>query len=180
MKEEIRRHAMVLGVYLVVITLLRWSWNIELAVMWLAGVVGYGLVAVDRLVYVYWLHPEEQLSQQVRSLVAEKRYREMVELIYQRRKEQTKLSFRSLLFLVVWVPLAFFALTSTGSLFASGLVMGIGLHLVQGMWREQRSNPVGLNRKLFWQVKREVSGKEQELVVYGFSLVFGLLTLMLI
>jgi len=180
MKAEIRRHGLAYLIYFGVITILRWQWNYDLVWLWLGGVVGYGLVFLDRLVYVYLLHPHEQLSQQVQYSLRQRNLKGALELLHMRRGEQGKLSFRSFLFVVAWVPLALFALTSTGEVFAEALVMGLGLHLVYDFWRDQQENAEVLNQRLFWQVKRVVSLKEQKIFLWGFSAVFVGLSLMLI
>lgn len=142
--------------------------------------MGFGLTYIDRLIYVYWLQPEDQLSQLVRDLIKQRRWKLALKEIHQRRNEQVKLTTRSALFILAWIPLTLFAVTSTGSLFAEGLVMGLGLHVLYDLWRDQQLNPAALNKKLFWQVKREVSLEEQKKFLYFFTGAFIIMTLLVI
>jgi len=190
MRAEIRRHLVVLVVYLGLVSLLEvvnlwghidfWGGLILILGWWIGGLVGYGLILLDRLVYAYLLYPEEQLSQQIQYRVGKKDFKGVLELMHRRRGEQKRLAFRSVLFVVAWVVLALFALTSTPGLYAKGLVMGLGLHLAYDFWRDQKSNPEGLNQKLFWQIKRRVGLREQRMFLYVYWGVFLGLTLMLV
>lgn len=185
MKREIYKHLLVLGVYFGVVMALHlvktgFLLNLDLVWLWVGGVVGYVLVLFDRLVYIYILHTHEQLSQQARFMLGKKNFKGALELIHWRRGEQTRLAFRSFLFVVAWIPLAIFALTSTGEMFAGALVMGLGLHLLYDFWRDHQANPKAFNEKFFWQVKRLVNLKEQEAFLYIFSGVFVVLTFLII
>lgn len=149
--------------------MLTWSW-------WLLGVVfGVLLLFLDRLVYVY-SYPNEQLSQTAAYHYQQKDYKQMLEVLYLRKEDQNKLTFRSALFMAIWVPLSFFALTSTTGLFGKGVVMGIMLHILHDAWRMQRANPAKLNERLFWQIGRPVTQQEQVVfmwVVTGMFVLFS-------
>ena len=87
---------------------------------------------------------------------------------------------RTALVAVVWVPLAVFTLTSSGSRLAQLLVMGLGLYLVIDFWVKERRSPEVLHQQLFWPIKRTVSERERKLFLFLFTGVFGLLILLLI
>jgi len=87
-------------------------------------------------------------------------------------------SFYSFLFQVAWFFLALFAVTSTSSLFGKALVMAIGLDLLLTEWQSQLKN--NSFSWLFWQIKREISLKEQKIFLYLMTGLFSLLTLFLI
>jgi hypothetical protein len=180
MKNFIRRPSTVYFLfYFLLISLFRWEISLGLLLMWVGGVVGMLFEWVDRIFYVYFTKPHEQLSFQVRSLVKQKRYREALKLIDQRKYEQRHLTVRSLLFILVWILAAFFVLTSTGSALASGMVMSIGLSIFIDMLRDWK-NMEKLKGWLFWQIRNSFSDKETKGVVIGFGVVFLLLTVMLI
>jgi len=130
---------------------------------------------LDRVVYTY-SYPKEQLSQQYAWLIKEKRYFEALSLLDSRRDEQNRLTFRSALFMVVWVPLAFFALTSTAGLFGKGVVMGLMFHTLFDSWRVQKKDPKRLNERLFWQIGRVVKPEEQLVFMYALTLIFVFLS----
>ena len=148
-------------------TILNWIW-------WVVGtLIGVLILYLDRVVYTY-SYPAEQLSQQFSWYWKQKQYGTALALLDTRRLEQEKLTFRSALFMVVWVPLAFFALTSTSALFGKGVVMGLMLHILADAWRLQRTDPQRLHTRLFWQIKREISRGEQTAFLYIVSALFVL------
>ena len=102
------------------------------------------------------------------------KYLAALTLLDTRRLEQEKLAFRSAIFMVVWVPLAFFALTSTPALFGKGVVMGIMLHVLSDAWRLERSDPQRLHVRLFWQIKRVVSNEERLAFLWLMTGIFAL------
>lgn len=151
---------------------LDWQWGLSFG---LGVIVGVWLLFLDRLVYVY-TYPEEQLSQHFIYLWKQGRRGQALALLDARRSEQQRLMFRSILFVVVWIPLAFFSLTSSLSVFGKGVVMGIMWHILWDSWRLQRINPEKLNYRLFWQIKRKFSREEQMAVLGSLSLIFLLLS----
>lgn len=146
--------------------------------MWLLGVsLGVLLVYLDRIAYIYSF-PGEQLSQQVSWYFANKQPGRALALLDSRRYEQVRLTFRSALFIVAWIPLAFFAVTSTNSLFGTGVVMGVMLHILVDTWRMQRKSPELLNTRLFWQIKRKFAIEEQLVFLWVVSAIFIALSLL--
>jgi len=177
MKNFIRRPSTVYFLfYFLLVSLLRWEISLSVILMWVGGVVGMLFEWVDRITYVYFTKPHEQLSFQVKSLMSQKRYREALLLIDYRKHEQKHLTVRSLLFVLVWILAAFFVLTSTGSAFASGMVMAIGLSILIDMIKDWH-NIGELKKWLFWQIKNNFSDKETRGVVVGFGVIFVLLSL---
>jgi hypothetical protein len=165
--------------YFGLVSILRWQLDWSVLWWWLGGGVGLLFSWADRLAHVYFTRPFEQLSLQVKSLVAAKRYREAVVLLDHRKHEQRHLTVRSALFLAVWVAAALFVITSTGSIFAVGMVMAIGLSVLVDMIMDFK-DLAKLKWWLFWQIKRTFSDKETKGFVAGYAVVFGLLTLMII
>jgi hypothetical protein len=147
--------------------LIRW-------ILWLLGTaVGVGILFLDRVAYTY-AYPGEQLSQQFSWLVKNKQYIRAIEALDSRRQEQERLTFRSVLFMALWVFLAFFALTSTSSLFGKGVVMGLMLHILYDAWRLQKADPSRLDTRLFWQIKRKFSNEEKLVFLWVITGIFGL------
>lgn len=165
--------------YFGLISIFRWRFDWSLLSIWLGGLLGIGFVWVDRLAHVYFTKPHEQLSIQVRRLVSSRKYFDALRLIDQRKNEQRHLTARSLLFLMVWVVAAFYVLTSTGSVFASSMVMGVGLSVLVSMLVDW-NNLAKLKSWLFWQIKRDVSDDETKIVVVVFGVLFVLLSLIMV
>ena len=171
-----RNGGWVLLVYLAGVTLARWRWDWQILGWWTGGVVGWSLLVLDRWLWVYWTRPEAQLSYRVRWLVKQKRIKEAWEEILRRKEEQDKLAFRSVLFQLAWVGLAFFAVTSTVGLFGKGVVMGVGLHLLYDEWKDYLKSAELLRDWLFWPIKRPVSLKETRAYLWLMTLSFGVLS----
>lgn len=147
--------------------LLNWLW-------WILGVVvGVLILFLDRIVYTY-SYPQEQLSYTFVHHMKEKRYLRGLEMLDSRRVDQNRLTFRSAIFMVIWIPLSFFALTSTAGLFGKGVVMGIMLHILSDAWKLQRVDRARLNERLFWQIGRRFSQEEQVTFLIIMSSLFGL------
>ncbi len=81
--------------------------------------------------------------------------------------KQWGLTFRTSLVAVAWVVMAVFAVSSSGSRWSEGLVLGVGLHLVYEFWRG----------RLIWPVKREVSETEQRIFGYGLTVAWIILAI---
>ena len=176
MKRYILAHVPMALIYGLVVFVINagWSGNILNWVWWVVGVVvGVLVLFVDRIVYTY-SYPGTQISQQFSWYIKEKKYISALELLDVRRLEQERLTFRSALFMVVWVPLAFFALTSTPALFGKGVVMGLMLHILADAWRLQKADPRRLHVRLFWIIKREVTDEERLLFLSVVTTIFAL------
>ena len=183
MKRYILSHVPMALLYALGVFLLRGLWPLGDAahyldwVWWMVGVViGVLLLFLDRVVYVY-NYPAEQLSQYVRWYVQQKKYGEALALLDARRLEQDKLTFRSALFMTLWVPIAFFALTSTAGLLGKGVVMGLMFHILVDSWRLQGKDPRRLHTRLFWLIKRPFRDEERLVFMWVMTGIFVLLSL---
>lgn len=136
-------------------------------------------IFVERLLYVYYSRPHEQLSEQVKQLMRIRRYWDGLRLLHARRAEQSRLIVRSVVFMAVWVPMAIFVITSTGSMLASGLVMSIGLHLLYDVLLDI-GNVGRLKSWLFWPIQREITDAEVKAVVGVYGGFFLLVTWMVV
>jgi len=181
--------ALVLGYFLGIagIGFLRGNYNILVLMDWLqvllllaGGIFGWIIVWLDRLVYIYWSHPEAQLSQYTRYYFTKKNWKAGINLMEQRKAEFKELTFRSALFQVAWVVLAVFALTSVASIFGKAMVTGLGLRILYGEWRDYLKDKETLKRWLFWQVKREISNEELKWYLYVMTGIFIWITWLLI
>lgn len=149
--------------------------------LWLVGgVVGWQLMRFDRLLWVYFSHPEEKMSLYIKDLINKRQFKQAILDLEKYKDYQKHLSFRSALFQVVWVALAFFTVTSTPSFFGKGLVMALGLHLLLEEWQDQLKDPNILNSWLFWQIKRPISLTEQKWYLWGMTGLFAVLSILTI
>ncbi len=81
--------------------------------------------------------------------------------------ETVHLVSRSTLFIVAYVPLTLFLLTSSGSLFAMGLILGIGIQLALEMMLLR--NRLEEFTQRFLQLRRSLTLTELQGITYGFS-----------
>lgn len=183
MKRYVLSHLPIALVYALVIFLFKSSWWNQPVlhtlgwIGWILGVaVGVLLLFTDRIVYTY-SYPGTQMAQQFVWYLKQKKYLTALDLLYDRRLEAERLTFRSSLFMVVWVPLAFFALTSTTGLFGKGVVMGLMLHVLYDSWKLQRVEPRRLHLRMFWLIKREVSDEERLIFLWVMTALFVILSL---
>lgn len=179
-------HLRVLLIYLVLVTILRWELPrsfgafFDLLGLWIGGAIGVTLLSLDRVLHVYVMRPHEQLSLQMQELVRKRLWKDALETLAVRRNEQYNLAFHNGVFALVYIPVLFFAVTSTAGLFGKGIALGVMLHLVYDAWRDQLAHPEHLNKWLFWMVSREVTLEEQRTFLWIISGAFGLLTLILL
>lgn len=182
MRRYVAAHLPMALVYSLAIFLVRSQWwqfdfgNLVHWVWWVAGVViGVLVLFMDRVAYTY-AYPAEQLSQTFTWYVKERKYLSALEVLDSRRMEQERLTFRSALFMIVWVPLSFFALTSTVGLFGKGVVMGLMLHILTDAWKLQKENPQRLHVRLFWLIKRVVTPEERQVFLWVVTGIFVFLS----
>ncbi len=149
-------------------------------VQFLIGLLlGFGLFFLDRVFDVFFIRPETEFSQLVREEWKKRRIWSMFSTILSGKELQEKLITRSVFFLIAYVAVAIFVLTSTGSILGIGLVLGIGFHFCVDFIR-YRSDLEKFNRHFLWQVKRKFAQQEVLSLVISFCLFFALLSLLVL
>lgn len=178
MKKEVRSHLAATSIYFLVVSLFNFRIGLNLVLLWLGAFLGTFLLDLDHLVLC--LDPENKTwwAEKFRHLWRGKRYKEAVFYLVETHLEHRTLTFHSVLFQPILLVLAFFVLTSTGSLFGLGLVMSMNLHLLKDEW--QCFFEEGRIDWLFWQIKREIDKKGQKIYLLTVTCFFGLLTLLLL
>lgn len=167
MKNKVYWHEVALIAVLLVMTLVKlliFRTGISLNLLWwaLGMILGFIFVFMDRLVSVYYLHPEDDLSVRFKKLVVDRKYLLGFELLLKESWSQSNLVMRSAVFVIFWFVIAIFTMTSSVNHFGRGFVLGIGTHLIYDLVFDfMVEGDKGLNR-WFWQVKREVEREEQK------------------
>ncbi len=179
MKDKISLHQIILFGTLAVVVLgklVTRNLALDLGILWwlLGAIIGFIFVFTDRFVYSFLMKPDEALGIRLRELFEGKQFSEGLMLLLNERHEQKELVMRSFLFVMVWLVLAFLAVTSIISPFGRGFMLGMGIHLVFDLlydyfWNKERFE------LWFWQIKRVVSPEEKRWFVIIVSLVFTLL-----
>jgi hypothetical protein len=129
MKKELLIHVISWLFLFAFITLVRRLFNLTYWPFYLGGLVGTILPDIDHLIYIYILNPHELTSQRVNQLVNNGKLRRMLDLLAETRSERSNLIFHTAFFQIVFIILMFLVVTSSGSLFAKGLVLAFALHL---------------------------------------------------
>jgi hypothetical protein len=152
----------------------QWIFSVEILWWWLGAIFGFLFVFTDRLIYAFWQQPDDVLSMKLKELFTKGKFFKGLALALQERNEQKNVVIRSLLFLGIWVALAFLTLTSTRELLGRGFMLGLGLHLtfdlVADYWGKGRDI-----RLWFWQIKKEFTHTEIATVVWGYVILFVLI-----
>jgi len=152
-KKEITIHLTSFFAAFVLITLFKGWFSLEYLPFWVGGILGTFLPDVDHFIYVYFLRPHELTSQRVSRMLSKRDYWDMVRLLVETRKERSRLIFHSAFFQVIFVVLTFLIMTSSGSVFGTGLVLAFYLHLLTDQYIDlavmARVAPkIGMNTKL--------------------------------
>lgn len=131
MIAEILTHLFFLVVFFVLGTFVNFPWiPLELALFWLGGLAGTILIDLDHMIYVFLLRPYELTSQRTILMLGEKRWMDIVRLLYRSRSERKSLVFHSIFFEIVFVVFTFWVVTSSQSMIGKGVVLGVLLHLI--------------------------------------------------
>lgn len=138
MKKELSSHLITFVVFFALVTLLRGWFYKEIIFFWIGGVVGTFLPDIDHIIYVRFLRPQELSSQRVNHMMQNRQYLNTAKFLVDTKNERPKLIFHSILFLVIFIFLAIFVTTSSGSLFGRGLVIAFLLHLMVDIYEEFR------------------------------------------
>lgn len=176
MKKEIFIHFAFLVSFLIFVSLVKNYLSFSYWPLWLGGIIGTVLPDVDHFIYILFLKPYELTSQRASSMLEKRSIIRTLEFLAETRYERTKIIFHTAAFQLVFVLLAFWVLTSSGSIFGRGLVTAFLLHLVvdQAVDFNQMGNlsnwfkdfPVSIEgrEKLYW------AGNILVLLIFSFLL----------
>jgi hypothetical protein len=129
MKKDYLTHFIYFFAFFTLITLFRGWMSLDYVAFWIGGLIGTLLPDVDHLLYVYFLRPQENASQQVTEMINQGKTGQGIGMLLSTQKEREKLIFHSAHFQIIFLAFAIFVLTSTGSPLAWGIVLAFLLHL---------------------------------------------------
>lgn len=179
--NEIVSHLLLTFAYFLAVSLLRWQLDLSLFWLWSGAFLGTFLLDLDHLLYWFFSHPEKQDSQYARVLLKTRNFRGMYGLLQRTHRAHVRLTFHSAIFQLILLALAFYILSSGGSLFGSALVMAMNLHLLKDEWADfLKGKKEALVDWLFWQIKGVAMERYLRLYLWGATAVFLLLSLILI
>lgn len=144
------------------------------------GVIGWFLPALDKIAYIYILHPEAQISQYLRFQLERNQFQAFWKTLKSRQGEFDKLTTRGILFQLTWIVLAIFTMTSVPELFGQVLVISLGVRILVEEWREWLGNKEIFAQRLLWQVNKTWSPGEIKWYLISKTLLVGWLCLLLV
>jgi len=171
---EFFSHFAVSLIYLTIISLFKIGKfnSLDYFSLWLGGLIGTYLLDIDHLIYCLFFRPEKTSAKKFQALLKEKKYKEALFSLAETHFEHNELIFHNAVFIPIWIILSFFILSSSGSIFASILVMTIYLHLLKDIWDVIRIEKSYNLKFLFWQIKTPIEEKIKRYYVWGITLIF--------
>lgn len=191
-KNEVFSHLLIAFVYFFLVSIARWRFDLSLVWLWLGALVGTFLLDFDHLIYWFITHPEEEDSKEAEGIISDKMrttkgferikaiIKDFYELLQRVHHSHTRLIFHSIVGQAILFILAIFVLTSGGSIFGSSLIMAANLHLLRDEWTDFGKNKDHLADSLFWQIREPKLREYLKEYLVGVSLVFLILTWLLI
>lgn len=183
-QSEIVSHLLITFVYFFLVSVLRWKLDFNLFWLWLGAAVGTFFLDIDHLVYWLVTDPEKEDSKEARETIRRSttsttgitsitgRLRELYVLLKRVHFTHTRLIFHSALGQIILLILAFYLLTSGGSVFGSAFIMAMNLHLLKDEWVDYQKDKGHLADWLFWQIKDEGIKSYTREYLIGASLIF--------
>jgi len=181
LKAKIISRVTPVAVWLVIMSLIKWRWGLELIGLWVGGVIGAVMIESDHLVYLLWQQPDEPNSQSFKKLLVQKQYRQALDLAMTTASQRIRLPFHNVLFQAVFVPFSFLVISSSGSAFGIGLVMAMSLSLLVNQVILLAGNRLQeLGSIYFWPVQREVGADSKQWYVVIMVFLFLLFSYFLV
>lgn len=140
MRREFFLHLAFLVSFFLLVSVFRNWFSFSYWPFWVGGFFGAFLPDIDHLIYIYFLRPEELTSQRANYMLNKRNFGGTVSLLTDTKEERKTLVFHTILFQVIFLILTFLVLTSSGSLFGTGLVLAFSLHFLVDQIIDIREN----------------------------------------
>jgi len=151
----------------------RWIFGVGVLWWWLGGVLGFCLVFFDWLIQLAVMEPGRVFDVKLKKILKRENIKQGVADALAEREKSLKLVMKSALFLLVWLVMGFFTLSSVANPFGRGFMLGLGTHLVFDLIWDYFKAPEKLDN-WFWMIKRRLPMEEKRWFV-GMVVVFYLL-----
>lgn len=150
----------------------------QFALLLLGLVLGFWFILVDRMLHALYVEPEQEFSRKVQAAWLSKNIRLLLSLLLREGPaEQAHLISRSALFMVSFMAIAIYVVTSSTNSLGLGVVLGIGLHYCVDVISYYHF-PELFAEHFLWQIKRKFSNREVKWMIGGFLFYFLMLTLL--
>jgi len=130
MKKEIINTLLFWLGYFIFITIINSLYSFSYWPLYVGGLFGLLMPNLDHLLHVFVFKPQELTSLRINQLFKNKQYKDVLILFFDTRGERRELVFHTLLFQIIFTVLTFWVVSSSGNLFARGLVLSYNLCLV--------------------------------------------------
>jgi hypothetical protein len=130
MQKEVINHLLYFISYFAFLIIANSLYSVTYWPLFVGGIVGLFICYADHLLHVFAFNPQELTSQRIIQLVKEKQYKVALKLLYDTNEERKNLVFHTIQFQIIFAVLTFWVVSSSGSLFARGLVLSYFLSLV--------------------------------------------------
>lgn len=144
--------------------IIRWSIVVLIIIArpsWLLGIgliIGYFLAELDHVFYAFVCNPHELTCQRVKSHISQNNWKAAWFLLQETMGERTNLSIHNVVTGLLLAVLGIWIVSSSGSLLASGAIVGLGFRLLTQLIWEKNYN------KWYWLFKRKFSNVENRTV----------------
>lgn len=182
LSNELISHLLVAVIYFLAVSLLRFKLDINLLWLWLGAFVGTFILDIDHLLYWFYLHPEKEDSIEAKRILnltgikLEDKIKQLYKHLIASHNTHHRLIFHTATFQVILLVVAFFLVSSSGNFFGSAMILAINLHLLKDEWQVFFKDKQGLVDWLFWQVREIPVAKYLDGYMVVVSLIFLLLT----
>jgi len=149
--------------------------------LFLTGVVfGFSFLLLDRLLHAFYVEPDTEFSKRIQSAGKNKQYRDLFTLIFRDSTlEQAHLISRSTVFMVCYMAITIYVVTSSTNVLGVGLVLGIGLRYCLDLL-VYRVHVELLTEQFLWQIKHVFKQTEVNFLIGGFFFYFMTLTFLVL
>ncbi len=130
MKRELLTHFIFMIAFFLLITLLKRWFDLVFLPFWFGGILGTLLPDVDYFLQAYLIRPKDQMSQEIVSLVSQRRVIKILDFVLRAKRNLPDLLVHKASFQLIFVIFSFFIITSSANLFGKGLVLGFLIHLL--------------------------------------------------
>ena len=138
--------------------------------------MGLFLPYLDHLIYIYFLRPQEEVSTRLKLMLSQRKFKSAFSFFIGINGKVTRKILHTVHFQLIFLALTLLVVTSSGSLFGIGLVLGFALHL----WATQLKDFMNDKTIIDWFEKVGVTlDRERQIWYLGINgvvlLVLGLL-----
>ena len=140
---------------------------------------GFGFLQIDRVIHAFFIDPEHEFSVALQQAWRERRPVFFIKLLLQAQTMQQRLMTRSVLFMLTYIALTLYVLTSTGSALGAGFMLGLGLHYCLDLWLYQRDVTL-FHEHFLWQLKRQLAVQEVRSLLAAFTVFFIMMSLLVL